>query len=282
MKSIMTAISTIWSDNVGLDRIVYFIHGAIWQLKRRLGLSFVTTLANGARVKIYPNTSFSGVFYSRWLERKDTLFIRAHAGLARTFVDVGANTGVMAAQFFDKFSRFYLFEPAPSSYSVLVETCKLNPHVDCKTFMMAIADKPGKEVFIDEGDYSGTSRLVARPSDSDSLGTRREVLVDTLDNALRGTVEDIVLKVDVEGGEERVFVGATSLFASQRVKLVMFERLGRTNLDNLTRFFQKHDYVLFYVRDDSSTTQDENLLRTPLVNLFACPLSVAETLTKLS
>jgi FkbM family methyltransferase len=274
----MVALSTIWSDNVGLDRIFYFIHGAIWQVKRRLGLSFVTTLANGARVKIYPNTSFSGVFYSRWLERKDTLFIRAHADVARTFVDVGANTGIMAAQFFDKFPRFYLFEPAPSSYSVLAETCKLNPHVDCKTFMMALADKPGMEAFIDEGNYSGTSRLMARPSDSDSLGARREVVVDTLDNALRGTVEDIVLKIDVEGGEERVFAGALSLFASQRVKLVMFERLGRTNLDNLMRFFEKHDYVVFYVRDDGSATRNECLLRTPLINLFACPRSIAQTL----
>lgn len=277
MKSLFTPLSSIWFDNVGLDRILYFLHGCVWQLRKLFGITFVAKLPNGARVKIYPHTSFSGVFYSRWLERKDTLFIRKHASLAPIYVDVGANTGLMAAQFFDKFSKFYLFEPAPSSYSALVETCRLNPHVACETFNIAIADTTGRVLFLDEGNFSATSRIISGLPGS--AGTVREVTVDTLDNVLGQLNEDIILKIDVEGAEERVFAGARSLFESQRVKLVMFERLARTNLDNLKNFFRAHDYALFYVDEQGTTIKDELHINKPLINLFACPRIVAKVIS---
>ena len=98
--------------NTGIDRCVFLLHGFIWQLRKRLGHSLVTKLANGTKLKVYPSTAFSAAFYMRWLERKDLLFIRAHTDLAPTFVDVGANIGLFSALLFDKFSHFILIEPA--------------------------------------------------------------------------------------------------------------------------------------------------------------------------
>lgn len=276
MKSALLPLLTIWRDNVGLDRVRYLFYGVSWQIKKRLGLSFITKLANGANVKVYPAMSYSGVFYSRWQERKDILFIRTHAKLARTFVDVGANTGLFSAQLFDKFSTFYLFEPASSSYSALLENCALNHDVDCRAFNLAVADRKCEVSFLDEGDFSSTGRIVPEIQAPDT--NTRTVPAAPLDDVLSDVTEDMILKVDVEGAEQRVFKGAESLFKAQKFKLVMFERLGRTDLDAIRRFFERHDYLLFYVREDGSPTQDERLIQTPLINLFACPTTLREVI----
>lgn len=276
MKSALVPLRTIWCDNVGFDRLLYLFYAVQWQVKKRLGMSFVTRLANGALVKVHPVSTFSGIFYSRWQEPKDILFIRAHANLARTFIDVGANAGVLSAQLFDKFSTFYLFEPASSSYSALLETCALNPRVDCKTFNIAIADRNGEVGFLDEGSYSGTSRIV--PDADRSSANVRNVPVATLDQMLAHVTGDMILKVDVEGAEERVFAGAAALFATKSFKLVMFERLGRTNLDNIRKFLDNNDYLVFYVTENGTPTREERLVEQPLINLFACPKALVNAI----
>jgi hypothetical protein len=60
----------------------------------------------------------------------------------------------------------------------------------------------------------------------------------------------------------------------------MFERLGRTNLDNILTFFDAMNYVVFFILEDGTVTFDVEALRTPLINLFACPHSVVPRLAK--
>jgi FkbM family methyltransferase len=271
-KSILQVIATIWTENTGVDRCVFLFHGFIWQLHKRLGHSLVTTLANGAKLKVYPNSAFSAAFYTRWLERKDLLFIRAHADLAPTFVDVGANIGLFSASLFDRFSHFILIEPARACMTALHETCTLNPSVRCDIVNVAVSNQAGMASFLDEGDFSTTSRIVDKSSvDSPEV---IPVVVETLDRILWERQEDFIVKVDVEGHEQQVFDGAQQLFGTGRIKLVMFERLGRTNLDNILTFFDGMNYVVFFILDDGTVTFDAGALRAPLINLFACPRSV--------
>ena len=101
-------VSTIWNENVGLDRCAYLFSGASWQINKRLGREFVKALPNGAKLRVYLPSAYSGVFYCRWPDRKDLLFIRANASLGKTFVDVGANVGIFSARLlavFDSFGR---------------------------------------------------------------------------------------------------------------------------------------------------------------------------------
>ena len=82
------------------------------------------------------------------------------------------------------------------------------------------------------------------------------------------------MKIDVEGFEDRVFFGGNELFTKQYVKLVMFERLGRTNLQNIQRFLEERDYVVFRVNPDLSITADKSAVFEPLINLFAAPSNI--------
>jgi FkbM family methyltransferase len=277
-RSILNVVSAIWTENTGMDRYVFLLHGFIWQLRKRLGHSSVTTLANGAKLKVYPNTAFSAAFYTRWLERKDLLFIRAHADLAPTFVDVGANVGIFSASLFDKFSYFILIEPARACVTTLHETFALNPSVQGDIINVAVSNRSGVASFLDEGDFSTTSCVVDETK-ADSLEVI-SVVVETLDWILRARREDFVVKVDVEGHEQQVFEGAQQLLGTGRIKLLMFERLGRTNLDNILTFFDAVNYLVFFVLEDGTVTFDAEALRTPLINLFACPQSAVPRLAK--
>jgi len=277
-RSLLKIVSTIWTENTGKDRCVFLLHGFIWQLRKRLGHSLVTTLANGAKLKVYPNTAFSTAFYTRWLERKDLLFIRAHADLAPTFVDVGANVGVFSASLFDKFSYFILIEPARACITTLHETFALNSSVQGDIINVAVSNRSGVASFLDEGDFSTTSRVVDG-SKADSLEVI-PVVVETLDWILRARQEDFIIKVDVEGHEQQVLEGARQLLGTGRIKLLMFERLGRTNLDNILTLFDAMNYVVFFILEDGTVTFDAEALRAPLINLFACPHSVLPRLAK--
>ena len=109
--------------------------------------------------------------------------------------------------------------------------------------------------------------IVLPPAGEDTI----DIVVDTLDNVLGAEGEPLMMKIDVEGFEEKVFAGADRLFAAQRVKLLMFERLGRTNLENVCGFLEQRGYTIFRVTTGMHTTIDEAAIAEPCINLFACP-----------
>lgn len=272
--SALSIVRNIWRENEGADKAKYLIRGFMWQVRKRLGHSFVAALPNGARVQVRPLSTYSQLFYFRHHERKDMLFIERHASLADTFVDVGANVGLFSAALFGRFHRFVLFEPAPSSYAALRQTLRLNA-VDARAENMGVGDCTETLHFLDEGGCSTTSRFVADPkADQRTI----QVPCDTLDNQLSGERGTFVVKIDVEGFEERVFRGAGQLLAGKRIKLVMFERLGRTNIERIQDYLAGLGYVVFYVREDGTTSQDPADVTRPLENLFACPAEVLGTL----
>jgi FkbM family methyltransferase len=270
LSQFLAVTSTIWKENSGVDRVTYLFRGAVWQCRKRLGHSLVTRLANGSYLRVHPSTAYSAAFYTRWIERKDLLFIRAHADLAPTFVDVGANIGLFSASLFDKFSHFILIEPARDCVAALRETCALNPSIRSELVNVAISDRSGEALFLGEGNFSTTARI----AQDRGTGELISVNVETLDKLLGEQPGNFVVKVDVEGHEESVFRGAESLLRAARIKLLMFERLGRTNVDNILKFFEMMDYVVFYVGEDAAITFDREAVRAPLINLFACPRSV--------
>lgn len=266
MRSIVSVMQTVFAGNRPGDWPYYIFSAIQWQIRKRLGHSFKARLENGAVIKVYPSTAYSGIFYARNPEGKDMEFIRKHAYLADTFVDVGANVGLFSASLFDKFQKVICFEPAPSSFRALTETCALNPHVSCELHNIGVGDSKGELFFEDEFEFSTTSRFVAEEGEN----TIR-IPVDTLDHVLNGRFDSMVMKTDVEGYEEKVFLGADDLFRRQRVKLLMFERLGRTSLPNARKFLEDRGYVIFRVNSDLSATTDDQAVSVPCINLFACP-----------
>jgi FkbM family methyltransferase len=181
-------------------------------------------------------------------------------------VDVGANVGLFSASLFECFRKVICFEPAPSTYRALAETCALNPQVNCELYNIGVGDVTGELHFESEFEFSTTSRFVPE-ANTHTIS----VPVDTLDHVLGEVGEPMVMKIDVEGYEEKVFAGADKLFTSKQVKLVMFERLGRTNLDTVCNFLEQRGYTVFRVVRGGCITTDVKEMSEPCINLFACP-----------
>lgn len=259
-------IKSIFASNKITDWPLYLTKAFVWQIRKRLGHTFTTRLDNGASIKVYPSTAYSSIFYSRHPEGHDFLFIRKHAFLSDVFVDVGSNVGLFSASLFDVYKTFICFEPSPATFAALSETCTLNQQVDCELHNIGVGNLNGELFFEKEFEFSTTSRFVAK----EGPNTIR-VPVETLDSVLGNRFDDLVMKIDTEGFEEKVFEGADILFSSQSVKLVMFERLGRSNLANIRNFLETRGYVVFRVKPDLSITTDEHAISEPCINLFAWP-----------
>ena len=187
-------------------------------------------------------------FNFKYPEGADMEFLRANANLGTVFVDVGANVGILSALMADKFDKIVMFEPSDESFRSIESMVHLNGgKATFELHKVAVADRSGS-FFLDEGSMSATSRIVNKPSALEPNVTT--IKSDTLDNVLGFRFDRIVMKIDIEGGEESAFLGASCLFHEKRIRLVMFERLGRTNLDSIKDFMTKHDYQIFTVLTD--------------------------------
>ena len=272
---LVPVLGEILANNVGTDRFRFLVRGGIWQVRKRLGHRFVATLPSGAKVFVEPNSSYSSIFYTKWPEGKDLLFFRANRHLGDVFVDVGANVGLFSAYLFDTYREFVLFEPSPSSFRAIEETLRLNPRVNAKAVNIGVADAAGEMDFLDLGRCSTTSRFVAERASGDPRPLVK-IACDTLDDRLAHVEGKLSIKIDVEGFEERVLLGARKLLSARRVGLLMFERLGRTNLGRVRRFLDSAGYKIFFVCRDGSVSFDDELISTAGVNLFAVDKDLQE------
>ncbi len=280
MHNVLRMSLSIISGNRGIDKIVYFARGIFWVVSKRVGLSFIAQLFNGARIKVSPNRSYSPMFYFKYPEGNDMRFLRVNASLGDVFVDVGANVGIFSALMADKFKKVVTFEPSEESFHAIEMMASLNGSMATfELHKIAISDRPGSVYFLNEHALSSTNRIISEEHAGDDRVS--VVHADTLDSVLAGRFDRIIMKIDIEGGEEKAFIGARNLFHTRSIKLVMFERLGRTNLTAIEKFLSSHHYRIFRIRDDGALSTDHEDISAPLINLFACPNEIFSQLTRL-
>jgi len=142
----------------------------------------------------------------------------------RTVIDVGANTGQFAreASALLPGARFYCFEPLPDPFAALSAWAGTqNGRVKC--FKLAIGDSEGAtEMFLHQ-DHTPSSSLLATTRLAErhypfTKGQKRvSVTQTTLDAALAGMQDELspemLVKLDVQGVEDRVIAGGTETFA---------------------------------------------------------------------
>jgi FkbM family methyltransferase len=154
--------------------------------------------------------------------RQTLLGLRARP--IRTVIDVGANTGQFSREASGLLpdAGFYCFEPLPEPFAALsawAETQKGR----VKPFNLAIGDREGAtEMFLHEdhtpsSSLLATTRLAERHYPFTQAQKRVYVMQTTLDAALAGMQDslppEILIKLDVQGYEDRVIAGGTGIFA---------------------------------------------------------------------
>ncbi len=167
--------------------------------------------------------------------------------------DIGANIGNHSIYWAinKRFSQIYSFEPIDYTYKILLKNIELNSlEKNIKAYNMGIGEKKSRAILKQE---------YANNIGANQLEVMREgnILIDSLDNFMQDenlTRVDFV-KIDVEGFEDKVFLGAKNFFEKFRPLIMVeifdeyrqniFEILNSYNYSLLTNI-SKHDYIFLY------------------------------------
>lgn len=154
------------------------------------------------------------------------------------FFDVGANVGnyaLAAAKILQTENlnyKMFCFEPAQKIFGLLKGNVSANANI--KPFNTALGNTEGKSGLYSDGLESGLASLYRRNAEvvGKQMGVVEEVFVETLDsfcekNAIPGID---FLKLDVEGNEYKVLLGAKKFIGEGKISFIQFE-FGGTDID---------------------------------------------------
>lgn len=195
-------------------------------------------------------------------------------------IDVGANIGlysILGSSRVGYQGRIWSFEPSLESYDRLVRNLKLNGCSCVQPIRAALGDTPNRlSTLTCDAGYGDAYRYLL-PAAQHGLGaTRGEVVRETTLDACAaeyGMKHIDLIKIDVEGGEYRVLLGARETLSANPNVTVIFEseadwceRSGCTQQDSfeLLRSGGFQLYAWDYARRDW-TRDERDLLRPGMV-----------------
>ena len=166
-------------------------------------------------------------------------FVFAKLGNSRalTIFDVGANDGAYLQSALNVFRgrlKAYSFEPQSATFNKLRTRFENEPRVELRK--VAIGKESGTAELFFDGDFETTASLHRNPI----LGQvhSETVQVTTIDQICKeDAIERIdLLKIDTEGHEMDVLLGASATIESGRIEAVQFE-FGDTSLHTPHHFY---------------------------------------------
>lgn len=196
-----------------------------WQIGSRLlpGSAVAVPFVNQSRLLITPGmTGATGNIYTGLHEFEDMAFLLHVLRPEDLFVDVGANVGsytVLAGAAVG--ARCLSVEPLPSTYEHLLDNIYLNRMTDrVRALNIGLGPEEGTLRF---SSHLDTMNHVLAKDETDVPAL--EVPVRPLD-AVVGSEEPAVIKIDVEGFETEVILGAASTLARSSLLAVIMELNG--------------------------------------------------------
>jgi FkbM family methyltransferase len=140
----------------------------------------------------------------------------------RRAIDVGANVGIFACDFAERFEEVVAFEPMPATRECL--TLNAPPNVEIKPY--AITDEPS-QLQMYETPSSGASFVcnhpqVPKPFDQFDASKMVEVEGRTIDSFEFDAVD--LIKLDIQGGEYPALVGARETVLRHRPVIMVEEK----------------------------------------------------------
>jgi len=174
------------------------------------------------------------------VERAEQCFYINYLREGMTVFDVGANIGELSllfSRFVGTTGKVHAFEASSSTYQKLSTVCKLTGRKQIVLNQSAVADKSGKlRLHVYDDDYSGWNSLANRPLEQYGIDIKPDYIEDveaiTIDDYCEKhhiTAIDL-LKIDVEGAEYQVLLGARQMLERQGIRCCVFE-FGQTTFD---------------------------------------------------
>lgn len=248
------------------------IKGIIKKYLSRRGA--IQTLINRVAVffhKAYENSNYNfntnGEAYA--LEK-----IKKSGTVVKTIFDVGANKGnwsVIASKLFSD-AKIYSFEVLPSTFQLLKQKTLNNENIHCQNVGLSNSNENLSATVVNKG--SGLTTLVTNFSEEFHSSSVQYIEVKTITGdefCKQHNINGIdILKIDVEGFENKVLQGLEEMFSLGKIKIVQFE-YGYVNvkthflLYDFYKFFENYGMKVgkiypTYVEFRNYRYQDENFL----------------------
>ncbi|MDT5155880.1 MAG: hypothetical protein QOH51_237 [Acidobacteriota bacterium] len=174
------------------------------------------------------------------VERAELGFYLEYLREGMTVFDVGANVGgltLLFSKFVGSAGRVHAFEPGGEAFGRLNAVCRATALRNVVLNHIALAELEGRaNLHVYGGAYLGWSSFAARPLEDYGISVEPESVEDVAtttvdDYCERGQISRIdLLKIDVEGAEYQVLLGARRMLRHKLVGCVVFE-FGQTTFD---------------------------------------------------
>lgn len=167
----------------------------------------------------------------------------------RTFLDIGANTGVyslMAAA--HGVRTIHAFEPVPMIHERLSANIAANRFVQARAHQIALTDRAGSiTLYVPSGAMptEASTREGFRPG-STPIEVRAQTVDEFLTEHRAGPVD--LMKIDTESTEPSVIEGAFATLSGDR-PIILCEILQGLTEDRLHALLDRHDYRYHWITD---------------------------------
>lgn len=228
------------------------------KVKRAFGFDILLNPAD--KVGVSPSIGATGLYEPHVTELYRRLIKRG-----MTVVDVGANVGWYTLLAAERGCRVFSFEPDPASFGFLLSSIELNRFSDVTPIRKCVTDSIGVERLYLASENLGGHSIVSRVGD-DSI----DVASTRLDVELGGVDHIGVLKIDAEGAEPEVLLGAGDLLPRAESVVMEWNPVaweGHSGLlEEVFRLFMVYEIVRspFLLKRIGSG----GLARVPAANLF--------------
>jgi FkbM family methyltransferase len=169
----------------------------------------------------------------------------------KVVVDVGASLGLTVFEFSDLASEIHAFEPHKENYKHLLDQIKIRKINNVKTYQKAVSDSNGQIDFFSRESH-GIHSLGAHNKGKVLDSYKVESI--TLDSFWESEINTQIglLKVDVEGFENEVFIGARDLLKQKKIDAILFEfspkihKIRGIDIYSPITTLNNFDYDVFY------------------------------------
>jgi len=174
------------------------------------------------------------------VERAEQTFYIDYLRPGMVVFDVGAHIGeltLLFSRFVQPGGKVFSFEASAATFGRLSSICDLSRRDNVEVHHVALSDREGTlDLHVYPEEYSGWNTLADRPLETYGIDVKPVSL-----ERVRSTTIDIfcrerdiahidVLKIDVEGAEYQVLLGARRMLEEKRIGCCVFE-FGQTTFD---------------------------------------------------
>lgn len=208
---------------------------------------------------------------SGYYEPNEMLFLKKYLRKGMVFIDIGSHVGLytsFASRLVGKHGKVIAFEPSSREYKILKENTKSDKDT-VKTFKLAIGDKIGIDTLkLADEIHTGHNTLGNFIYSSTKAIREEEVKVMPLDALSKNWPKIDAIKIDVEGYENKVLMGAQETIRKFRPLIII-----EISSESTAKLLAKNKYYLYAFNHVSGKlTGFTNIkISSETINIIASP-----------